>query len=390
MPASGRVIGATYATAAALVMSVCGSVSTAQATGATSATARYADVREILQRLTSADGAPGALAEVSDTHGRTVMTSGVADTGTRAPMAGGSRFRIASMTKMFVATVVLQLVGEHKVALDAPVERYLPGVIRGNGNDGRDITVRELLQHTSGLPNYLQYLNPQQILDHPLAHYDPQDLLGIALAHPRLFPPGTGWKYSNTNYVVAGMLIEKVTGHPYGEEINRRIIRRLGLHHTTVPGDDPDIPGMHPQGYTRPGPSGLVDMTEFNPSIAGASGAMISSGADLDRFLSALFDGRLLRPAELRAMKTTRPTGDPSGRAYGLGLQSTPLPCGGLYWGHDGDIFGFATMSGATPDGRTVTVMVNLDPGGSSGQKADMRAALTTALCEPRSPNPAA
>ncbi|MCO5993857.1 serine hydrolase domain-containing protein [Actinoallomurus rhizosphaericola] len=392
MPRYTRMVGATVAAAAVMTMSACGSAIAVQTTGSTTAAARaraaapaaapYADVREILQRLTAVDGAPGALAEVSDAHGRTVMTSGAADTGTRAPMAGGSRFRIGSMTKMFVATVVLQLVGEHRVALDAPVERYLPGVIRGNGNDGRDITVRQLLQHTSGLPDYLSYLTPQQILNDPLAHHDPRDLVGIALAHPSLFAPGTGWKYSNTNYLLAGMLIENVTGHPYGQEIDRRVSRRLGLRDTSVPGDEPGISGTHPRGYAKPGSSGLVDVTAFNPSVAGASGAMISSGADLDRFLGALVNGRLLRPAELRAMMTTRPTGDSSGRAYGLGLQSRPLPCGGLYWGHDGDIFGFETMGGVTPSGRAVTVMANLDPGGSDAQDADMRTAVTTALCE--------
>lgn len=390
---------ATCAAAAALTMSACVPASPAHAAGsatgatavraAATATAPYADVRRILRRLTTADGAPGALAEVSDAHGRTVMTSGVADIGTRAPMAGGSRFRIGSVTKTFVATVVLQLVGEHKVVLDAPVERYLPGVIRGNGNDGRRITVRQLLQHTSGLPDYLEYLTPQDVLRDPFAHHDPEELVGIALDHRRLFRPGKGWKYSNTNYVLAGMLIERVTGHPYGEEIDRRIIRPLHLRDTSVPGDETGIPGPHPRGYVRPGDSGLVDITEFNPSVAYGSGSVISSSADLNRFIGALVNGRLLRPAGLRAMMTTRPTGNSSGRAYGLGLQSMPLPCGGLYWGHDGDTLGFQTMSGATADGRQVTVMANLDPGGSKAQDADMRAAVTTALCEGASPEPA-
>jgi D-alanyl-D-alanine carboxypeptidase len=108
---------------------------------------------------------------------------------------------------------------------------------------------------------------------------------------------------------------------------------------------------------------------------------MISSGRDVDRFLDALVNGHPLHPAELRAMMTTRPTGDASGRAYGLGLQSMPLPCGGLYWGHDGDVLGFETMSGITPGGRQVTVMANLDPGGTDAQDTDLHTAVTTALC---------
>ncbi|HET9170165.1 MAG TPA: serine hydrolase domain-containing protein [Actinospica sp.] len=343
--------------------------------------APYSDVSAILQRLTTVDGAPGALVSISDALGRTtVLTSGEADRATGAPMTAGGRFRIGSMTKMYVATVVLQLVAEHEIDLDAPIERYLPGVVRGNGNDGREITVRELLQHTSGLPDYLTYIDLQSVITDPLTHYSPHELLNLALAHPPLFAPGTGWSYSNTDYVLAGLLIEAVTGQPYGEEIERRIIEPLGLHDTSAPVDEPDIPGSHPQGYAELPNSDVIDVSAFNPSIAYASGAMISSGADMNRFLRALLRGGLLPPAELRAMKATIPIGDGSG--YGLGLQSTPLPCGGRYWGHDGGILGFETLSGTTPTGRQVTVMVNLNPGGAAAQDTDMQAAVAAALCE--------
>jgi D-alanyl-D-alanine carboxypeptidase len=122
-------------------------------------------------------------------------------------------------------------------------------------------------------------------------------------------------------------------------------------------------------------------MSELNPSVAGASGEMISSAADVSRFFAALVGGRLLRPAELRAMMTTRATGGSDGRAYGLGLERRDLPCGGVYWGHDGDMIGFETATGVTTDGRRATVMVDLDPGGSRAQDDDVRAALRTALC---------
>jgi D-alanyl-D-alanine carboxypeptidase len=344
-------------------------------------TAGDAGLARVLHRLTSEDGVPGALAEVRDRRGDRTLTSGVANLETGAPMRGNARFRIGSMTKPYVATVVLQLVGEHRVALDAPVERYLPGLIRGAGNDGRRVTVRELLQQTSGLPDYLTYYTPQDVLADRYAHHEPADLLRIALAHRPLFAPGTRWNYSNTNYLLAGMLIEKVTGRSYGEEIQRRVLIPLGLHATSVPGDGTSIPGAHPHGYARPAPgSAPIDVTYFNPSVAAGSGDMISSASDMSRFFDALLRGRLLGPAELAAMKRTRATGDP-GRRYGLGLERRRLPCGGAYWGHDGDILGFATMSGITPDGRRATVMANLDPGGSAAQDKDLRAALTTALC---------
>ncbi|MEC3955977.1 serine hydrolase domain-containing protein [Nocardia sp. CDC153] len=361
----------------ALALCACGTDGRGNAPAAPS----YADVGTILDRLTGADGAPGALLEVSDAHGRTVLTRGVANIDTHAPMVGDSRFRIGSMTKMFVATVVLQLVGEQKVGLDTPVEQYLPGLIKGNGNDGRDITVRHLLQHTSGLPDYVQYLDLTELVRNPGAHHDPLDLVNLALDHPRLFAPGNGWQYSNTDYVVAGLLIEKVTGQPYAEEIERRIIHPLALDGTSVPGDDSTIPGVHPQGYARPADA-LLDMTGINPTVAGASGGMISTAGDMNRFLTALVNGQLLHPSELHAMMTTRPAEDGSGSAYGLGLMSTPLPCGGLYWGHDGGIPGFRTLSGTTPDGRTATAMSNQYPGGSDAQISDMNTAVATALCE--------
>lgn len=179
--------------------SVCVAASTLCACGtgsdvSTEAPPDYTDVGTILQRLTSTGGAPGALLEVRDARGRTVLTSGVANIETHAPVVGDSRFRIGSMTKMFVATVVLQLVAEDRVVLDAPVEPYLPGVISGNGNDGRDITVRQLLQQTSGLPDYLDYISLAEVLTDPVAHHDPRELVQLALDHPRVFAPGTDWQ----------------------------------------------------------------------------------------------------------------------------------------------------------------------------------------------------
>ncbi|MDG4859048.1 serine hydrolase [Streptomyces sp. T-3] len=346
-----------------------------------------AQLRALMHRLTTVDGAPGALLETRDRYRSTVLTSGVADINSLAPVDRDSRFRIGSLTKPFVATAVLQLVGEDRVDLDAPVERYLPGIIRG-GDDDQKITVRHLLQHTSGLPDYLDHLNPMEIVNDPLAHYDTRELVNIALAQPRApYAPGEDWNYSNTNYLLAGMLIEKVTGRPYGQEIHRRIIEPLQLRETSVPGDASTIDGPHPRGYVRPGPNApLMDLTEINPSVAGASGEMISSAGDLNRFLDALLRGRLLRPAQLKEMMSTQDTGD-EGRAYGLGLESNELDCGGLYWGHGGDIFGYQTAAGATVRGRQVTVMATVDPGGTDAQNTGIEAAVETALCEGRAPH---
>jgi D-alanyl-D-alanine carboxypeptidase len=215
-----------------LAVAVAGALATGSAVTASTGTADHDRLRAVMQRLTTVDGGPGALIRMRDRRGDAVLTSGVADVASRAPIRGDSTFRIGSMTKTFVATTVLQLVGEGRVVLDAPVERYLPGVVRGHGNDGRTITVRQLLQHTSRIPNYLTYLSLEDILKDPLAHYDTRDLVNIALAHPPTPPTATGYRYSNTNYLLAGMLIETVTGHTYGQEIRRRIIEPLGLRQT--------------------------------------------------------------------------------------------------------------------------------------------------------------
>uniref|UniRef100_A0AAU2VEQ7 Beta-lactamase family protein n=1 Tax=Streptomyces sp. NBC_00003 TaxID=2903608 RepID=A0AAU2VEQ7_9ACTN len=358
----------------------------ARQNAAYAATADHPGLRALLHRLTTQDGGPGALIALQDRLGGAVLTSGVADLKSHAPMRGDSRFRIGSMTKPFVATVVLQLVGEGRVVLDAPVERYLPGVVRGHGNDGRRITVRQFLQHTSGIPDYLDHLKPEDVLNDPLAHHDTSDLVKLALAHPPNFEPGTDWAYSNTGYLLAGMLIERVTGHPYGDEIRRRVIKPLGLRQTSVPDDGSEIRGPHPRGYARPGKDApLKDVTALNPTVAGPSGSMISSGADFNRFLSALLRGKLLAPAQLHEMMRTRPTGNPDGGAYGLGLESHPLPCGGRAWGHDGGIPGYQTAAAATVDGRQATAMVNLYLGGTDAQNADMTSAVQTALCDGRS-----
>ncbi|XVQ11374.1 serine hydrolase domain-containing protein [Spirillospora sp. CA-255316] len=353
---------------------------TAQPAGARS---DHAELRRLMQRLTAQDGAVGAQALVTERGKRTAIAEGVGDLRSGAPMPRGGRFRIGSLSKPFVATVVLQLVGEGKVVLDAPVERYLPGLVRGNDNDGREITVRNLLQQTSGLPDYLQYLTPQQLMETRFEHREPRELLQVALDHRRLFKPGSQWHYSNTNYILAAMIIERVTGRSYGEEIHRRIVRPLHLRDTSVPGDDTGIGGLHPRGYVKAG-SQLLDLTELNPSMAFGSGAMISSAVDLNRFLGALVRGRLLRPAQQREMMTTRPTGNASGSEYGLGLQRFPLDgCTGEFWGHSGEMLGYTTRSGVSLDGRwQVTVMVNLNPGGTQAQEDDQERAVSAALCD--------
>jgi D-alanyl-D-alanine carboxypeptidase len=320
-------------------------------------------------------GAPGVLVELDTPRGDLRVRSGYGNVEAGTPIPWDAKFRIASFTKTFVATTLLQLVGEGKLSLDDTIDRWLPGLVRGNGNDGRKITVRQVLQQTSGLPDHLE-ATPELFTEEGFQRLryrtvTPEQAIARAMTMPSAFPPGTQWAYSNTNYVLAGMVIEKVTGHAWQREVKQRIIEPLHLTHTYTLGTRRTIPAPHATGYERfPLPDGSgygdpVDATELNPSFGGAAGEIISTTDDSNRFLKALLGGRLLRPAELAAMKTTVPAtafdGHWPGARYGLGLIYMPNDCGGL-WFHGGDIMGFQTRNGVTPDGsRSVVVSLNTD-----------------------------
>ena len=310
------------------------------------------------------DGYPAALAAVSDSKGESAgvaVGKGNLETGQAPPMDG--EVRIGSNTKTFVAVVVMQMVQEGKVGLDEPIENYLPGLIKGEGIDGSKITVRQLLQHTSGLPEYTDTTPGSgdifQIKDH---YIPPRDLLDTALGKPAAFEPGTQWKYTNTNYVVLGMLVERVSQRPVGEQIDQRIVKKLGLSHTYFPAPgDKSIKGTHPQGYHLNGEGKLADITEMDPAWAWAAGAMVSTPSELNTFFQAVFDGRLLSQASIDEMKKGVDTGA-GGAVYGLGLIGTPLSCGGTSWGHNGGIHGYRTYDAVGPDGTAVTVAVTALP----------------------------
>ncbi|MFF7727116.1 serine hydrolase domain-containing protein [Streptomyces sp. NPDC008001] len=336
-------------------------------------------VRQGLNALVRADGLPGALASVKDRKGRTrTYTAGVGDLATGSAVPVDGQVRIGSNTKTFTAVVVLQLVAEGKIGLDAKVDTYLPGLVHGKGIDGRHITVRQLLQHTSGLPDYSKYLGDD------VRYFEPRELLGIALRHEARFAPGAKWEYSNTNYVLAGLIIQKVTGRPLAEEMDRRVIKRAGLRHTYFPGPgDATIREPHPKGYYQDSAGApLRDVTEIDPSWGWAAGQVISTNSDLNRFFTALLAGRLLPPAQLAQMRTTVPAGHPfaTGARYGLGLVSIPLSCGGVAWGHGGSFPGYETRGGVTDDGRAANVAVTVQPSDKAAMKRVERV-VDTALC---------
>ncbi|MGW1895747.1 serine hydrolase domain-containing protein [Streptomyces sp. NPDC002004] len=293
-----------------------------------------------------AAGAPGAIARTTDGRAVHQAAAGVADTTTAAKLRPDARFRAGSLTKTFVATVVLQLVQAKRLALDEPVGRRLPGLLA----DGDRITVRQLLNHTSGLFDYTD--DPSVPAGEARNQvFTPRELVAVAESHPASFPPGTGWQYSNTNYIVAGLLVEAVTHHPLARELRARIIRPLGLRATSFPVRTGRISGYHAHGYIStdlvPTPDGTpYDVTGFNPSAAWAAGALVSNAADLSRFYRALMHGALLSPHTLNDMKTTvaEDPADPNGTRYGLGIERVQDPCG-ADWGHGGEILGYQVMA---------------------------------------------
>ncbi|WP_433360534.1 serine hydrolase domain-containing protein [Actinoplanes sp. CA-142083] len=291
--------------------------------------------------------------------------AGVGDLRRGTPVPRDGYFRMGSNTKTFVSVVVLQLAGEGKLSLDDSVDRWLPGVVTGNGNDGRRITVRQLLQHTSGIWNYTNDIEAlgsyEAYLAHRFDHYDARDLVMLAMKHSPEFAPGTAWDYSNTNYVLAGMIVERVTGRTWAAEVRDRILRPLGLRHTSAPGDRPSVPDPHAHGYQQWAPGGeLTDTTVFNPSVADAAGSLITTPTDLARFWQALQRGQLLRPREMAQLHQTVLAETFQdwipGARYGLGIMFIPNRCGG-YWGHGGDVPGMSTANAVSADGDRVAVL---------------------------------
>ncbi|MDX3656605.1 serine hydrolase [Streptomyces sp. ID05-26A] len=345
-------------------------------------------VQQSIDKLVGVDRHPGALAAVRDQHGRTRhYTAGVGDLRTGSKVPANGRVRIGSASKMFASVVVLQLVGEGKVELDASIEKYLPGLVRAEGVDAKKITVRQLLQHNSGLPDYTDSMFSAlgDFLSYQHVYLEPRELLDLANARPEGRPAGSGWSYSNTNYVVAGLIAQQVTGRPFNELVTTRVIERIGLRDTYAPEvGEQDIRGRHPKGYLRnPVTDKLVDFTQMDPSWGWAAGQLVSTPGDVNTFLGALMGGKLLEPAQLAQLRTTIPTDPESGQGYGLGIFSMPLSCGKVAWGHGGVIPGFANDNAVTDDGRAATIVVTATQGSVKDQSvaADRAALFDAALC---------
>ncbi|MEV0852312.1 serine hydrolase domain-containing protein [Nocardia fluminea] len=356
-------------------------------TTTTVAAQQYPTLQHTIEEIV-ATGFVGLHVRVDDEHGEWVGTAGHSVLGENTPPPINGRVRIGSNTKTFVATVVLQLVAEGKIALDTPAVDYLPRFEL----DPR-ITVRMLLQHTSGIFNFtgefyedgtsapgIVAWGGKDWVDNRFRTHRADELVRRALAEPARFEPGTDWSYANTNYALAKLLIEAVTGHSLAEEMQRLILGPLGLTDTVVPETSTEIGGPHAHAYYRYDDAGVektVDVTEQNPSWISSGGDMISTSKDLHTFLSALLSGKLLPAALLTEMLT------PEAKVgYGLGVFVQQRANGTLI-SHNGGHGGHAALMYSTPDGtKTMTAALNYIDDADLSMSATFQAATQRLLDE--------
>jgi D-alanyl-D-alanine carboxypeptidase len=308
-----------------------------------------------------AAGAPGVILLVRDGNHTRRFSAGLANVAQKTPMRANDHFKIASLTKSYTAAVVLQLVGEGKLGLSDNVEQRLPGLVP-NGNK---ITIRRLLNHTTGLADF--ELNPRYLKPYLSGNFGyywaPRQLVKMGVSQKPLFAPGTHYSYSNTNYVLAQLIVERVTGKTIGAELKRRIFQPLDLGNTSYP-TKPGLPSPYAHGYKLLGKPPATDVTGLSPSLAPGSGAIISTALDVADFYRALLSGKLLKPQQMTAMKTvvSLRTGKTvgSGPGDGLGIARPPYACVG--WSHGGELPGYEVFAISSADGRRQTVlMMNQD-----------------------------
>lgn len=355
-----------------------------------------------VHRTALAQGAPGALTRIDEGHLSRHVATGEADTAAHTRMDTGRRFRVGSVSKTFTAVVLLQLVAEGRIELDAPANRYLPEPLP----DDR-ITVRHLLSHRSGLYDYTNDMFQHTVPGFEAVRnkvFSYQDLIDLSTARPLNNEPGAAYSYSNTNFVVLGQLIEHTTGTPVATHYRKRIFTPLRLRNTSYVHPRTSLSGSYARGYLRQDDTTLplVDSTEQTVSWAQSAGAVISNGKDLNRFFSALLSGRLLPAEQLRDMTTMVPVTADGKQSYGLGLRGRTLSCGTTVYGHTGTVQGYYTYAFTTSDGaRSMTSLANTSNNGTvnatlggtleasfcgSGAADARRAASATAVTEDIAP----
>ena len=328
------------------------------------------------QAMTAA-AIPGAIVGMWGPDGSYVRAFGVADKATRAPMKTAFYSRIGSVTKTFTVTGVLQLADQGKFGLDDPIAKFVDGVPRGD-----KITLRQLARMQSGLFNFTESTAFQQAMfADPRQPFTPHELLNYAFAQPNRFPPGEGFEYCNTNTVLLGLVVEKVSGQPLHSYINDHIVAPLGMSHTSFPTTNA-FPEPHSEGYTVQTADGKeAAATDWNPSWGWAAGAMISTLDDMHTWAPALATGKLLSPQmQAQRLQTVGSPGMPPQDGYGLGIFNL-----GGWIGHNGSLPGYQTVAVYLPQKQTtLVILINTD---ISYQGGEPSTALATAITKELTPD---
>jgi D-alanyl-D-alanine carboxypeptidase len=315
-------------------------------------------MEDIAKTAMATENIPGVIVGIWTPEGVWVESFGKSDIDKGTALNTADKVRIASNTKTVVATVVLQLAQEGKLSLDDRLSKFVPMV-----KDADKITVRQNLQMTSGTFSFTEDEQfGRDFTADPLMDLTPEQEIEIANKHDNYFPPGQGWHYSDTNYEIAGLIIEKVTGNKLEDEVRTRVIGQLGLGKTEFP-TTPDIAGEHSLGYVLQDGK-LVDYTRVNPAIPWGGGAMVSNLYDVKAWMNALVSGSLLdRSMHEEQMKVVDTGG---GIKYGLGVAEF----GGGFWGHNGSIFGFNSIMLRSPE-RDATFVVFANKSDNDSSEAD-------------------
>ncbi|MEU7292888.1 serine hydrolase domain-containing protein [Streptomyces exfoliatus] len=321
------------------------------------------DLSAVIAGLPRAD-ATAALVRVGGTEGSWQGSSGVHDLETNAPADPAARFRAGSVTKVFTAATVLRLVTEGRIDLDRTARSYLPDLIPGRY---ATVTVRQLLNHTHGIPAAdFEGESVEEWYANRFRVHTPEAMVRSATAKPREFRPGTRQHYLNIGYTVAGLIVERATGASYESQVERLVLRPLGLRDTYLPGTAAEMTGPYNHGYQTmrldDGTTGLRDVSVWGTTDGWAAGDLVSTTADLERFTRELFAGRLVRGPLLEEMFTLPrvpdvKTGAPA--AYSAGLSMKRLG-GRAVWGKTGGRWGYNAAVASTRDGaRTLVYSVN-------------------------------
>jgi len=313
---------------------------------------------------------PGALLRVSSPElGTWTGAAGLGNIETGTAMRPDDKFRAGSIMKPFIAVVTLQLVEEGLLSLDDPMTAVLPESVTARFADSDKITVRMLLNHTSGIADIITDAVYAEIVANPTKVWEDDEWLDIAAAQEPYFAPGEGWRYSNTDYILLGLVIEQATGHSWRAEVRERVIEPLNLENTLLPEPgDLSIPGNHARGYHYIDGE-LVDFTEVDPSMAGAAGGsgLVTTTTDLALFLDAVFAGELFQNAgtldEMLAFVDVPGEGEGYRVGYGLGMEKFVFPGGIEVLGHTGGTAGYRSFTGYLPtQGITIAMaMTNME-----------------------------